>query len=110
MTSGAIAYVMNLDDFARITKGTQRFFCIRTKEMVREVGLHLICTAKIDDTIYVYEELDIVDNPKEYEERIKYFKKKVKEKMPDAVMGFIAFDVRQLQEALNFGESVASPF
>ncbi len=110
MTSGAIAYIMNLDDFAKVTEGAQRYFCIRTKEMVREVGLHLICTAKVNDTIYVYEELDIVDNPKEYEERINYFKKKVKEKMPDAIMGFIAFDVRQLQEALNFGESVASPF
>ncbi len=107
---GAVAYIMDFNDFVKVTEGTQRFFCIRTKEMVREVGLHLICTAKINDTIYVYEELDIVDNPKEYEERIKYFKRKVKEKMPDAVMGFIAYDVRQLQEALNFGESVASPF
>lgn len=108
--AGAIAYVMDFDDFVKVTEGTQRFFCIRTKEMVHEVALHLICTARKGDTVYVYEEIDIVDNPKEYEDRVKYFKSKVKNKIPDAVMGFVTFDVRQLTDALNFGESVASPF
>ena len=73
---GAIAYVLDLKDFAKLTEGVQRFYCIRTKEMTREVTLHLICTARKDDVIYVYEELDIVESPREYLERIKYFKKK----------------------------------
>lgn len=108
--AGAIAYVMDFDDFVKITEGSQRFFCIRTKEMVREVALHLICTARKGDTVFVYEEIAIVDSAKEYEERIKHFKTKVKQRMPDAAMGFVAFNVKQLVDALNFGESVASPF
>ena len=104
---GAIAYVLDLNDFARLTKGVQRFYCIRTKEMSREVTLHLICTARKDDVIYVYEELDIVESPREYIERIKYFRRKILEIMPDAIVGFIAFDINQLKEELGFGESVA---
>lgn len=108
--AGAIAYVMDFEDFVKITEGSQRFFCIRTKEMVREVALHLICTARKGDTVFVYEEIAIVDSAKEYEERIKHFKTKVKQKIPDAAMGFVTFNVKQLVDTLNFGESVASPF
>ena len=108
MSTLAIAYLLDFDEYVRLTKGAQRFYCIRTKEMGREVTLHLICTAKKEDIIYVYEEMDIVEHPREYSEKVKYFKTKVKDKMPDAMVGFITHSVQLLTDVLGFGESVAS--
>jgi len=105
---GAIAYIIDFDDFVELTRGVERYYCIRTKEMGREITLHLLCTARKGDTVYVYEEISIVEHAKEYSEKIKYFRMKIMEKMPDAKVGFIAFDIQQLVDALGFGESVAS--
>lgn len=104
----AIAYVMDFRDYVKLTEGGERYYCIRTKEMGREVALHLICTSKKNGNIYVYEELAIVEHPREYSERVKYFRDKVKKEMPDAIVGFITFNVQVLTEVLGFGESVAS--